>query len=237
MFDGQQVGEISTPQLDRFFEDNLAIDGSIIPLPNGESLWSATFNNGLQYTFLLNTERLDAPIWTRLGFQFDQGSVYPVVPLATWGFGEGGGWEFDSEDEVDWGYEDRNALALEEVFLAQNADVIEQYVWHDVESGVRADNEWLWESNLMRGGSETAKIYDRLKLAGYAENDIDVEFSLDIEGETVEKSVEGVSFAKNSRKKRIPIKRRANGITFQISGTGDVLLREIELDSRVVGRV
>ena len=89
----------------------------------------------------------------------------------------------------------------------------------------------------MRGGSETVKVYDRLKLAGYAENPINVDFDLEIKGETVEKSVEGVSFVKNSRKKRIPIKRRAHGVTFKVSGDGDVELREVELDSRVVGRV
>ena len=54
----------------------------------------------------------------------------------------------------------------------------------------------------------------------------------------MEKSVEGTyHLLKNSRKKRIPIKRRANSITFKVSGTGDVELREVELDSRVVGRV
>ena len=80
-------------------------------------------------------------------------------------------------------------------------------------------------------------MWDRLKLAGHAENDIKVDFALDIEGETVAKSVEELSFARNSRKKRIPIKRRANALSFVVEGYGDVELREVELDSRVVGRV
>ena len=235
VYDGESVEEISTPQLDRFFEDRVAIDGTVLPLPNSESLWSVEFDNGSKFTFLLNTERLDAPIWTRLSFLFDQGTAFPVTPLGTWSFDEAGQWVFD--DETAWGYTDSNALPIQEIFLVRNTDVVEQYLWHDLESGIRADNEWLWESNLMRGGSETVKVYDRLKLAGYAENPINVDFDLDIKGETVEKSVEGASFTKNARKKRIPIKRRANGITFQISGEGEVLLREVELDSRAVGRV
>ena len=234
-FDGEQVKEISTPQLDRFFENRVAVDGAVLPLPNSESLWSVKFDDLTRYTFLLNTERLDAPIWTRLSAVFDQGAAYPIAPLGRWVFTDDGEWVFD--EETLWGFTDPDVQPLQRIFLARDAALVEEYLWYDLGSGIRADNEWLWESNLMRGGSETVKVYDRLTLAGYAENPINVDFDLEIKGETVEKSVEGVSFVKNSRKKRIPIKRRANGIIFHISGYGDVLLREVELDSRVMGKV
>ena len=89
----------------------------------------------------------------------------------------------------------------------------------------------------MRGGSETVKVYDRLKLAGYAENDINDDFNFGHQGrDRGEKHKERVLCQKFSEK-RIPIKRRAHGVTFKVSGYGDVVLREVELDSRVVGRV
>ena len=234
-FDGEQIKEISSPQLDRFFEGRRAVDGAVLPLPNSESLWSVGFDDLTRYTFLLNTERLDAPVWTRLSLFFDQGTAFPLAPLGRWVFTDDGEWVFD--DDIPWGFTDPDAQAFQRIFLARDVALVEEYLWHDLDSGVRESLNWIWESNLMRGGSETVKVYDRLKLAGYAENPINVDFELDIKGETVEKSVEGVSFVKNSRKKRIPIKRRANGITFHISGYGDVLLREVELDSRVMGRV
>ena len=234
-FDGGQIKEISSPQLDRFFEGRRAVDGAVLPLPNSESLWSVEFDDLTRYTFLLNTERLDAPVWTRLSLFFDQGTAFPLAPLGRWVFTDDGEWVFD--DDIPWGFTDPDAQAFQRIFLARDVALVEEYLWHDLDSGVRESLNWIWESNLMRGGSETVKVYDRLKLAGYAENDINVDFNLDIEGETVEKNIRNASFAKNSRKKRIPIKRRANGITFHISGYGDVLLREVELDSRVVGRV
>ena len=213
VYDGETVKEISTPQLDRFFENRVAVDGAVLPLPNSESLWSVEFDDGSQFTFLLNTERLDAPIWTRQSFIFEQGVEFPLVPLGIWSFDGNGLWSFGDGER--WGYIDPDAQGIEQIFLVRNEAVVEQYLWHDLNSGVRAGNEWLWESNLMRGGSETAKVYDRLKLAGYAENEIDVDFELDIKGETVEKHIRDASFAKNSRKKRIPIKRRANSMHFQ----------------------
>ena len=235
VYDGETVKEISTPQLDRFFENKVAVDGTVIPLPNSESLWAVEFDDGAKFTFLLNIERLDAPIWTRQSFFFEQGAEFPLVPLGIWSLDDNGLWTF--EDGGTWGYVNPEAEGIEQIFLVRNDEVVEQYLWHDLHSGNRADSEWLWESNLMRGGSETVKVYDRLKLAGYAENDINVDFELDIKGETVEKSISDASFAKNSRKKRILIKRRANSCSFKVSGTGEVELREVELDSRVVGRV
>ena len=235
VFNGEGVKEISTPQLDRFFENRVAVDGAVLPLPNSESLWSVEFDDLTRYTFLLNTERLDAPIWTRLSAVFDQGTAFPLAPLGRWVFTDDGEWVFDGDTQ--WGFTDPDVQPLQRIFLARDVALVEEYLWYDLGSGIRADNKWFWESNLMRGGSETAKVYDRLKLAGYAENPINVDFDLEIKGETVEKSVEGVSFVKNSRKKRIPIKRRANSCIFKVSGNGDVELREVELDSRVVGRV
>ena len=235
VFTGEQVKEISTPQLDRFFENRVAVDGAVLPLPNSESLWSVELDNGTKYTFLLNTERLDTPIWTRLSMLFDQGASFPLPLLGTWSYTGEAEWLF-GDDEL-WGFTDPDAQPLQRIFLARDVALVEEYLWYDLGSGIRADKKWFWESNLMRGGSETAKVYDRLKLAGYAENPINVDFELDIKGETVEKKIGNASFAKNSRKKRIPIKRRAHGVTFKVSGYGDVLLREVELDSRVVGRV
>ena len=223
VFDGERVKEISTPQLDRFFENRVAVDGAVLPLPNSESLWSVEFDDLTRYTFLLNLERLDAPIWTRLSAAFDQGTSYPLAPLGRWVFTDDGEWVFD--EDTPWGFTDPNAQPLQRIFLARDVALVEEYLWYDLDSGIRADNEWFWESNLMRGGSETVKVYDRLTLAGDGENPIDVDFNLAIKGETVTKEIRAEPFTKNSRKKRIPIKRRANGLTFKISGYGDVLLR------------
>ena len=234
-FDGERVKEISTPQLDRFFENRVAVDGAVLPLPNSESLWSVKFDDLTRYTFLLNTERLDAPVWTRLSLFFDQGTAYPLAPLGRWVFTDDGEWVFD--EDTQWGFTDPNVQPLQRIFLARDVALVEEYLWYDRDSGIRADNEWFWESNLMRGGIETVKVYDRLKLAGYSENAINVDFNLAIKGETVTKEIRAEPFTKSSRKKRIPIKRRGNGLTFKISGYGDVILREVELDSRVVGRV
>ena len=182
VYDGETVKEISTPQLDRFFENRVAVDGAVLPLPNSESLWSVEFDDGSQFTFLLNTERLDAPIWTRQSFHFRARCRISVGAVGDLEFRwHSGLWSFGDGER--WGYIDPDAQGIEQIFLVRNEEVVEQYLWHDLNSGVRAGNEWLWESNLMRGGSETAKVYDRLKLAGYAENEINVDFDLEIKGE------------------------------------------------------
>ena len=234
-FDGEQVKEISSPQLDRFFEGRHAVDGAVLPLPNAESLWCVDFEGGTQQTFLLNTQRFEAPVWTRLSAVFDQGSSFPLPSLGTWSFADDGQWTFG--DGESWAYTDPREQPIQRIFLVRDVDAVEEYLWYDLNSGERVSLNWSWESNLIRGETETVKVWDRLKLAGHAENDINVDFALDIEGETVAKSVEELSFARNSRKKRIPIKRRANALSFVVEGYGDVELREVELDSRVVGRV
>ena len=76
---------------------------------------------------------------------FDQGAAYPLAPLGRWVFTDDGEWVFD--DHTPWGFTDPDAQALQRIFLVRNVDEIEEYLWHDLDSGVRERLNWIWESN------------------------------------------------------------------------------------------
>ena len=232
-YDGTQVQKISSPQLDTFFQNKIAKDGFISVLPDNEMLWSVQFLDDSHLTFLLNTERLDAPIWTRITATILQSAAFRPHATHAWSYaGDNHYWEFANDGY--WTFDDEEAV-LDQLLFVDDTNQITEYLYHNLDSF--GSQEWEWESNLLQAGSETNKVIERVLLGGYADNAIDVEVDLHIAGDTVTESFNDIDFSKHRRKKRVPVKRRANNVSFKIAGDSDVLLRSVELQSRVVGKL
>lgn len=224
--DGTSFQKISGA-LDQYFKNDNILDGMVIQLPNDDLVW-AVEQVGESRQFLMNLDSSGSywEAWEDFEIKQSARALAGFVGVEA----ADGGWA-DARG-ASWGFYDPDVTRTQ-VLLAFGNDRLQQLAWSDAEGGVDTRLRWYWQSHDLYQRNQTLamdqKIWRLLNVSGFSDNPVDFVFRIFTDGDDLVIRQTGVTLQKG-RATQVPIRAHGQGLSFLVSGVGDVTIRGFYVD-------
>ena len=218
---GAETQNISEP-IQSYFENQQPVDGSILYLPNGHSVWSVVFSRlggSLKRQTFMRARQWQQ--WNNIELQ--QNTLFQEIRIT----------------------HDVQTTA----YIAENTQYLRKVLWENIRGsfdGVGGEEttddlpaiEWSWKSQRLdfdnEGIATRRKRFTELIIEGKAASELTINFYIyDTENNVTENTVTATLDKPHLYKTRVPIQKIGQAIEFKVAGTGNVDMRSFCLKGHI----
>ena len=240
---GTEMIQVSSGFLDEYFESGGVIDGSVTQLPDNQILWSirrrVLGQQGYDDTTFSLVSKSERRIWVRWNLFIRQAvttnkQVFQVADGMT---------SVVDDEEIKWVVANQVEIleSNTRVFAAlENTQGFKEIQWTGINE-VDDTIEWKWKSHDMYKRGETLAMTRKrtrwLGVAGYAANDVNVDFTVQ-EGQIKRVTQKTIVVTDNKGKPiLVTIRDIGNNSSFSVDGVGEVHIRGFYLHDEILKRL